>query len=306
MTDLVSVVIPCYKDSATLGRAIKSVLGQTYPSIEIIVVNDCSPETEQIEACLAWFPQVRYLRNQVNVGLAATRNNGLAIASGKLVAFLDADDELHPQKIELQYPFVGENSVVACNVERVVTGEEVGSWRHYEKISAKAFRGARRLIYRNTITGASLMAPKSLLIKVGGYDNELRSCEDFDLWLRLLKENVEIRIIKLPLYRYYLSKDGLSRNFPGISNWEMQVLIKHFKREGVTLSESNWAARVWAIYILRQIARFEASKDERMVGLIDQHLAKLTNFPILSKILWLIRTSRLLKIYAWLAATVRF
>jgi glycosyltransferase involved in cell wall biosynthesis len=306
MTDLVSVVIPCYKDSATLGRAIESVLGQTYPSIEIIVVNDCSPETEQIEACLARFPQVRYLRNQVNVGLAATRNNGLAIASGEIVAFLDADDELHPQKIELQYPFVGENSVVSCNVERVVTGEEVGFWRHYEKTNAKVFRGARRLIYRNTITGASLMAPKRLLIKVGGYDNELRSCEDFDLWLRMVKENVEIFIIELPLYRYYLNKAGLSQNYPGISNWETQVLLKHFKREGVTLSESNWAARVWALYILRQISRFEVSKDERLAGLIDANLSMLTNFPNLSKILRLIRNSRLLKIYAWVVAAIRF
>jgi glycosyltransferase involved in cell wall biosynthesis len=302
----ISLIIPCYRDSATLARAIESVYAQTMPVDELIVVNDCSPETEEIERVLQAYKDVMYVKSPVNIGLAGTRNKGISVATGDIVAFLDADDELHPQKIELQYPFVGENSVVACNVERVIAGEKVGSWRHYEKTNAKAFRGAKRLIYRNTITGASLMAPKSLLLKVGGYDSDLRSCEDFDLWLRLSKENVKICIIKLPLYRYYLNKDGLSQNYPGISNWEMQILIKHFKREGVTFSESNWAARVWAFYILRQIARFEASKDERMVGLIDQHLGKLTNFPILSKILWVIRTSRLLKIYAWLVATVRF
>ena len=81
---LVSVIIPCYKDSQTLVRAIESVLKQTYQKIEIIVVNDCSPETELIERCLSAYPQVRYLCNSVNVGLAATRNNGLAMANGEI------------------------------------------------------------------------------------------------------------------------------------------------------------------------------------------------------------------------------
>ena len=98
----VSVIIPCYNDALTLARAIDSVINQTYSNIEMVVVNDCSPQTALIEKCLSEYPQVRYLRNSENVGLAATRNNGLAIAKGELVAFLDADDEYLPDKIKLQ------------------------------------------------------------------------------------------------------------------------------------------------------------------------------------------------------------
>ena len=302
----ISLIIPCYRDSATLGRAIESVYAQTLPVDELIVVNDCSPETEEIERVLQAYRDVVYVKNPVNIGLAATRNKGISIATGDIVSFLDADDELHPQKLELQYPFVGESSVVACNVDWVANGDKVGSWKHYERVEAKPFQGARRLIYRNTITGASLMAHKSLLLKVGGYDSDLRSCEDFDLWLRLVKENVDIFNIKLPLYRYYFNKNGLSQNYLEISNWEIQVLLKHFRREGVVLSESNWAARVWAFYILKQMARFEISEDERLANLIDVNRDKLANFPVLSKMLRLINVSRLLKVYAWVATAARY
>lgn len=303
----ISLIIPCYCDSATLSRAIESVYAQTLPVDELIVVNDCSPETEEIERVLQAYKGVVYIKNPVNIGLAATRNKGISVATGDIVTFLDADDELHPQKLELQYPFVGENSVVACNVERVANRKKVGSWKHYERAEAKLFQGVRRLIYRNTITGgASLMAHKSLLLKVGGYDSDLRSCEDFDLWLRLVKENIEIFNLKLPLYRYYFNQNGLSQNYWGISNWEIQALLKHFRREGVALSESSWAARVWAVYILRQMARLEVSKDERLAKLIEINLDKLANFPVLTTILWLIRVSRLPNVYAWLTATTRY
>jgi glycosyltransferase involved in cell wall biosynthesis len=295
----ISLIIPCYRDSSTLARAIESVYAQTLSVDELIVVNDCSPETEEIERVLQGYRDVVYVKNPMNIGLAATRNKGISVATGDIISFLDADDELHPQKLELQYPFVGEGSVVACKVERVVNGEKVGLWKRYKRVDAKPFQGARRLIYRNTITGASLMARKSLLLKVGGYDNDLRSCEDFDLWLRLVKENVDIFNIKLPLYRYYFNKDGLSQNYLGISNWETQVLLKHFRREGVVLIDSNWAARVWAFYILKKMTRFEVCKDERLAKLIDANLDELANFPFFSKILRLIKVSRLLKVYAW-------
>lgn len=301
----ISLIIPCYRDSATLGRAIESVLAQTRPVDELIVVNDCSPETEEIERVLHAYKSAVYVKNPVNIGLAATRNKGISVATGEIVTFLDADDELHPQKLELQYPFVGENSVVACDVERVANGESADAWKHYEKAGAKLFQEAGRLIYRNIITGASLMARKSLLLKMGGYDDSLRSCEDFDLWLRLVEENVEIFNIDLPLYRYYFNKEGLSQNCFGISNWETQVLLKHFSRKKVLLSESKWAARIWAVYILRQLVRFELSKDARMVSLINTNLDKLANFPALYGMLRLIRISRLPKMYAWLIAAAR-
>jgi glycosyltransferase involved in cell wall biosynthesis len=300
-TSLISVVIPCFRDSTTLARAIESVYAQTMPINELIVVNDCSPESKEIELVLQAYKNVVYIKNPVNIGLAATRNKGISIATGDIVCFLDADDELHPQKIEMQYTYVGVNSVVACNIDRVINGESGRPWMYFKSVDAKQFQGGKRLIYRNTITaGASLMAHKSLLLKMNGYAEDLHSCEDFDLWLRLINENVNIFYIKQPLYRYYFNKNGLSKNILEISKWEIQTLLKHFRREGVVLSESTWAARVWSFWVLKHIARFEACKDERLSSFIDVNLNELANFPGLFNILWLIKTSRVLKIFAWL------
>lgn len=294
----ISLIIPCYRDSATLGRAIESVYAQTRPVDEIIVINDCSPETDEIERVLQAYRGIVYVKNPINLGLAATRNKGVSVASGDIVSFLDADDELHPQKIELQFPFVKENCVVACNVEQVADEKALTLWRSYKKVKAKPFRGGSRLIYRNVLTGASLMAYKRLLEQVGGYDGELRSCEDFDLWLRLIKEGVQILNIELPLYRYHFNRSGLSKNYFNISNWEMQAILKHFGREGVALGESIWAAKIWAFFILKQMVRYEASKDERLANLIGMNLARLINFPFLTNMLRFLWALGLPKVYA--------
>ena len=85
----VSVVIPCYRDAATLGRALASLQSQTKRADEVIVVDDCSPEGELIRQVIAGFPGTIYLRNAENLGLAGTRNRGLQEATGDVVAFLD-------------------------------------------------------------------------------------------------------------------------------------------------------------------------------------------------------------------------
>ena len=100
---LVSVIITCYKDGATLERAIISVINQKYKAVEIIVVNDFSPETDLIDSIIENYKEIVYIRNDINKGLAASRNIGIEVASGEYIAFLDADDSWHIKKIEIQY-----------------------------------------------------------------------------------------------------------------------------------------------------------------------------------------------------------
>src|SRR5215204_1328714 len=94
---LVSVVIPCYNQAHFLGEAIESVLAQSYPNFEIIVVDDGSPDnTSEVAAS---YPRVRLVR-QENQGLSAARNSGLARSEGEYVVFLDADDRLLPGALQ--------------------------------------------------------------------------------------------------------------------------------------------------------------------------------------------------------------
>ena len=93
---LVSVVIPCYKQAHFLGHAIESVQRQTYPAVEIIVVDDGSPDGTR--AVVESFPAVNYVR-QENKGLSAARNRGLRESQGSYLVFLDADDLLLPDAV---------------------------------------------------------------------------------------------------------------------------------------------------------------------------------------------------------------
>ncbi|MBW7885225.1 MAG: glycosyltransferase family 2 protein [Caldilineaceae bacterium] len=99
-TPLVSIVVPAYGGADYLGQAIDSVLGQTYPHFELIVVNDCSPDhTEEVVRSYA-DPRIVYLCHEQNRGAVAARNTGVEAARGDLIAYLDQDDYFHPEKLQ--------------------------------------------------------------------------------------------------------------------------------------------------------------------------------------------------------------
>lgn len=278
----VSLVIPCYRDAATLGRALSSVRAQTRPVDEVLVVDDCSPESAAIAAVLADFPEVRYLRNPVNLGLAGTRNAGLHAATGEIVTFLDADDELHPQKIEFQVRALRPRSVVTCRVRRV--GDEVGIANAQSfglRVPVEVVRSSRALLYGNRLTGAALMAPRALLLEVGGYDPVLRSCEDLDLWLRLLDAGIVAVDVALPLYLYRLNPMGLSRNLRAISYWEITVLEAYFRRRGGEFLVRSADARVWAFWLLKHMLREAFRPDREFRQEIRGNIARLSAHPVL-------------------------
>ena len=214
---LVSIVIPCYRNSETLSSVLKSLYEQTYSNIEIIVVNDASPETAEIERVLASHLGVVYIKNTINVGLAATRNVGITNSKGEYVAFLDADDEWHPRKLELQMKHIAANVVIACDVEEFLTfPPQLRVFSEAQESDIEVVRSSFKFSFCNYLTGASLLAPKVLLLKVGGYDESLRSCEDYDLWLRMLEARVMLIHLRLPLYYYRFNTSGLSKNVNSI------------------------------------------------------------------------------------------
>jgi glycosyltransferase involved in cell wall biosynthesis len=256
----VSVITPCYRDSATLERAIKSVLAQSYPAIEIIVVNDCSPESEEIESIVARYPKLRYLCNDKNLGLAGSRNAGIAVASGDYIALLDADDEYHPEKIAVQLAAAEAGVALTCGVIHVYADGR----RTISKIAKHGLRiffKPEQIIYRNTLNGAGLFIERDLLLANGCFDASLRSCEDFDLWLRLLLKGIEVRDIGRPLYFYHANPVGLSKNILNISKWEVEAILRHVKRVGESWLRSPAGVSVSLIWLIRQMTRCELQRN---------------------------------------------
>ena len=113
---LVTCVITTYNRSSLVSRAIDSAINQTYPNIEIIVIDDHSSESyAEVREKSSQYNNVRFFRNDKNMGLAASRNRGISLAKSPYVAFLDDDDQWLPSKIEIQVKFLTENPKFSIN-----------------------------------------------------------------------------------------------------------------------------------------------------------------------------------------------
>ena len=180
----VSVVIPTYNRAALVARAIQSVLDQTYPHLELIVVDDAS--TDNTEQALQRFsdPRIRYVRLSTNLGGSAARNTGIEGARGDFVAFLDSDDEWRPERLARQVPqLISAPSTVGvfyC-ARHVVEGSAIVSerWVTYEG------RVRDRLLSGWCPTFMSAAIVRRSLLSRYRFDATLAGFQDYDLWLAL-------------------------------------------------------------------------------------------------------------------------
>ena len=184
----ISVVLPTYNRSKVLGRAIRSVLQQSFRDFELIVVDDGS--TDDTEEVVRAFSDERviYIRQTNNAGASAARNVGIQHAKAHLVAFQDSDDEWLSDKLKQQYELIDDNASPEIGI--VYTGFVYYTDRtaHYipEK-NTKQISGniTDSVITKNFVSTQTMMIKKAHLIALGGFDEELAKFEDWDLVLRL-------------------------------------------------------------------------------------------------------------------------
>jgi glycosyltransferase involved in cell wall biosynthesis len=195
----ISVVIPAYNAAPYVSRAIESALAQTYPPLEVIVVDDGSSD-DTAEVVAAYEPRVRLLR-QDNGGPAAARNHGVRESVGEWIALLDADDSWLPKKLERQLRFVDDPKVAV-----------VHCFREGRPSSETSFISFDQLWRYNCISNSSVIVRKTAFEKVGRFDEDrdLISLEDYNLWLRLAAADWKIATCPEPLWRYGAAPGNLS------------------------------------------------------------------------------------------------
>ena len=184
---LVTVVIPCYNQAHFLGEAIESVLSQTYPNLEIIVVDDGSTDNTA-EVGERYGNRVRVVR-QENQGLSGARNSGFKEAQGEYMVFLDADDRLLPGALATGLRHLDAHTECAfvsgyCKV-MAADGSPIGEWRHhpadddpYIALLKKCYIPAH----------SAVMYRQGVFASVGGFDTSLEACEDYDHYLRVARK----------------------------------------------------------------------------------------------------------------------
>lgn len=203
---LVSVIIPAYNCSKYISMALDSALAQDVP-MEIIVINDCSADDlDRVMEKYLPCPQVRYLKNEQNMGVAETRNKGVRMAKGEYIAFLDADDYWEKDKLKKQLELIREKGTVLCSTARELMRPD-GSLTGYI-IPVKTEFSFRDLRLQNQVNCSSVLLRTDVAREFPMHYDD--SHEDYLMWLEVLEKYGDACAINEPLLKYRISDTGKS------------------------------------------------------------------------------------------------
>jgi glycosyltransferase involved in cell wall biosynthesis len=293
---LVSVVIPCYNQAHFLGEAIESALAQTYPHLEIVVVDDGS--TDNIAAVVAGYPGVRCLR-QENQGLSAARNTGLRHSIGERLVFLDADDRLLPRAIEVGLAYLRDHSECAF----------VYGHSRFMAFDGSSFQGPPQPrvegdYYLALLQGCPIFATGSVMYRreifelVGGFEPSLSPAADYDLYYRIARQ-FPIRCHGETIAEYRKHGTSMTRSGEMMLKYNLMALRAQWKHVNRSKQQTEayktgirfWK-RVWGRYVIEQIRAAMAEGEwkratEGMLSLLRYSPSclgsMLNDYPLLRK-----------------------
>jgi glycosyltransferase involved in cell wall biosynthesis len=263
LTAGVSAVIPAFNYGRYIADAIDSVLAQTRPPQEVIVVDDGSTDDTRTRVS-RYGGRVRYV-HQANRGLSAARNTGIREASHEWIAFLDADDVWHPEKLEVEFNAISPlgdvlffGSSRAADLQRPLpTGPNV-----------------RRLTVRDflcwmPLSGSSAVVHRSCFAAVGGFDEDLRSVEDRDMWLRLVAR-FPAAAVEAGCWWYREHPQQMNRNAARMHENYTRVLTRFFQDhpQPGRLDRMGWAF----LYLDSGLSHFEEGHRRAAIGFVLRSL----------------------------------
>lgn len=234
---LVSIITPSYNTAGFIAETIRSVLSQTYPNWEMIIVDDCSSDStnEIMKPLLAADKRIKYVKNERNSGAAISRNKALRMAQGKWVAFLDSDDLWLPEKLELQLKFMVENGwhfsyhgYGEINEKSQLTGVSVSGLNHINKWLMYAFcwPGCLTVMYDREYMG---------LLQI----TDIKKNNDYAMWLKLIQK-ADCYLLNASLAHYRRGRTG------SISSHGYVTMIKwHYRLWHETMNMNVFSSIFW-------------------------------------------------------------
>lgn len=268
----VSVIVPCYNMGPFLRIAIESILNQSYPPKEIIVINDgSSDDTENVAKSFA--SKIKYISHKQNFGVSFSRNEGILIAKGDWIAFLDADDFWHTEKLEKQIkvlrdnPYIGfvHSSAQYYHEKNKRTGKII------DRSPVQGSETLKALFNGITINTCTVLAKKDLLLKAGGFYQPLKYSEDYDLWIRLssLTEFGYVNKV-LTFYRQHPSQATSIKNIRKKHLGHISVL---FRNKNIFISELDITEKQFFETVAYRLALFAIDAwNKKSYFLCFQHI----------------------------------
>jgi glycosyltransferase involved in cell wall biosynthesis len=233
----VSAIIPTFNRCDFLAEALASVGAQTRPPIEVIVVDDGSTDQTR-EMIETRFPDVHYIY-QENQGVSAARNTGITAATGEWIALLDSDDRWKPRKLEKQMEALLGTAAPLAHTEEIWIrdGQQINHRARHQKYGGHIFEHCLPLC---AISPSAAVIKRSLFDEVGGFDETLPACEDYDMWLKICCRYPVVFVDQHLVVKHGGHEDQLSKKFWGMDRFRIQALDNIL--ESGRLDESQAAA----------------------------------------------------------------
>ena len=222
----ISVIIPTYQRRGLIARALDSVIRQSLPALEIIVIDDGSTDGTA-DVVRRDYPGVKLFR-QPHRGVSAARNYGIVRASGEWIALLDSDDEWRPDKLQRQVEALTRNAESGwkvCHTDEtwIRNGARVNPKAKHAKFGGWIFDKCLPLC---CISPSSALIHRSVFARVGGFDEALPACEDYDLWLRITRRYPVLLVEQKLVVKYGGHDHQLSRRYWGMDRFRVRALLK--------------------------------------------------------------------------------
>jgi len=225
---LISTIVPTFNRAGKVMRAIDSVLCQSYKDLEVIVVDDGSTDDTAYWIGKYTDPRLKYFKT-ANSGVAAARNFGVRQSKADWVCFLDSDDLWRRHKLSEQLKFHDQNrDVLFSQTDDIWIRDavRVNKMKKHAIREGSIFQDSLRLCL---VCCSSVMINKSFFWERGGFDEELVTCEDYDLWLRILAKHPVGFVKKILVTKFGGHEDQLSKKYPLMDKFRIYALEKLLK-----------------------------------------------------------------------------
>lgn len=241
MSELVSIIIAAYnEDEQHFKEALESLMQQSYQIIEIIIVLD-KPDNVNLRKVILEYAstdnRIKTIFNEENIGLANSLNKAMNIAKGDLIARMDSDDISLPNRISNQKKFFDENpdyDIVATNRYILAKDKNIEPDKLISTNNYSVF--LRSLKYGCVITHPSVMFRKKLIQEIKGY-NDLRSAQDYDLWIRAIRNGAKIKLLEDRLIVYRVHEKSISSNVG--KQFLYSELVRYTNKRNIEISGVN-------------------------------------------------------------------
>ncbi len=269
-TPSVSVVIPAYNVAPYIGETLNSVFAQTFTDFEVIVVDDGSPDGEELERMLGpYLGSVRYVR-QENRGAGAARNRGVREARGEFIAFLDSDDLWMPEYLGEQVRFLRADGYDLAYADALLFGDSPIAGKTYMQTAPSIGPVTFLSLVRNecNIITSGVVVRRSALIKVGLFNESLRNGQDFELWTRMARNGARLGYQRKVLLRYRCREGSLSGDI--MNRLTRETRVYQYIADNYDLTAAERAEVSHAMELQRGAVDLATAKVNLLDGQFDE------------------------------------